>query len=80
MNGSKIDSPAHSEIAARAEQIYVESGRLEGRDLENWVQAENELKERLAANGSAPKGKASPAKKNGNGAPKREKQGVSVRG
>ena len=76
MNGSKMDSPSHSEIAARAEQIYVESGRVAGRDLENWIQAENELKQSLAGKAKG----ASPAKKNSNGAQRREKQGVSARG
>jgi hypothetical protein len=64
MNGSHMESPSHSEIAARAEQIYVESGRVAGRDLENWVQAENELKQRSAANGAASKGKATTKGKN----------------
>jgi hypothetical protein len=53
MSASKFDSPSHAEIAARAEQIYRESGSVEGRDLENWVQAENELKERPQSNGVA---------------------------
>jgi hypothetical protein len=52
MSASKFDSPSHAEIAARAEQIYRESGSVEGRDLENWVQAENELK-RPQSNGVA---------------------------
>ena len=53
MSASKFDSPSHGEIAARAERIYRESGCVEGRDLENWVQAENELKERPQSNGVA---------------------------
>lgn len=62
MSASKFDSPSHADIAARAEQIYRESGCIAGRDLENWVQAENELKQRLESNGSAadPKGTAKP--------------------
>jgi hypothetical protein len=51
MSASKFDSPSHADIAARAEQIYRESGCVEGRDLENWVQAENELKQRSESNG-----------------------------
>ena len=52
MSASKIDSPSHGEIAARAEQIYRESGCIAGRDLENWVRAENELKQRMAGYGA----------------------------
>lgn len=58
MSASKIESPSHSEISARAEEIYRESGCIPGRDLENWVRAENELKQRLQSNGSTPKAKA----------------------
>src|SRR2546423_12331835 len=57
MSASQIDSPSHSEIAARAEKIYRESGCIPGRDLENWVRAENELKQRLENNGAAAKTK-----------------------
>ena len=66
MSASKIGTPSHAEIAARAEQIYVESGRVAGRDLENWVQAENELKRRVETNGAVAAGK--PAVKGKNGA------------
>ena len=31
-------------IRDRAIEIYIESGCIPGRDLENWVQAEKELK------------------------------------
>jgi hypothetical protein len=34
----------HNEIAARAQQIYVQSGCIPGRDLENWLLAESQLK------------------------------------
>ncbi len=30
-------------IRRRAEELYVQSGRLAGRDLENWAQAEQEV-------------------------------------
>ena len=65
MSASNIGTPSHAEIAARAEQIYVESGRVAGRDLENWVQAEKELKRRGEKNGAAAEGKAAPKGKNG---------------
>jgi len=33
----------HEAIRRRAEAIYVRSGRIPGRDLENWAQAEREI-------------------------------------
>ena len=75
MNALKINSPSHSEISARAEEIYRESGCIPGRDLENWVQAENELKQRSQSNGSATKAKAAVNGKSSGRAP-REKQRV----
>ena len=40
--------PAPEQIAAQAYQLYVDSGRLEGRDVENWLRAEQLLMERSA--------------------------------
>ena len=37
------EQPTHEEIAARAREIYVESGCLPGHDIDNWLQAEYEL-------------------------------------
>lgn len=31
-------------IRHRAEEIYIQSGRIAGRDLENWAQAEREVR------------------------------------
>ena len=39
-NGLK---PSHDEIARRAREIYERSGRIPGRDLENWLEAESQL-------------------------------------
>lgn len=33
----------HERIRHRAEEIYVQSGRVPGRDIENWSQAEREI-------------------------------------
>jgi len=33
----------HELIRRRAEEIYYQSGRIPGRDIENWTQAENEI-------------------------------------
>ena len=35
--------PTHAEIAARAYELYVQRGRLEGYDKDDWLQAEYEL-------------------------------------
>jgi hypothetical protein len=75
MSASKIDSPSHLEISARAEEIYRESGCIPGRDLENWVRAENELKQRSQTTGATPKAKAATNGK-ANGRTPREKQRV----
>ena len=39
-------TPTHDEIAAHAYQIYLREGCVEGRDMEHWLQAENELRAR----------------------------------
>ena len=40
--------PTQEQIAQRAYAIFEQNGRVPGRDLENWLQAEKELK---ASNG-----------------------------
>ena len=37
--------PAIEEIRARAYEVYVQRGRVDGFDLEDWLQAEEELKQ-----------------------------------
>jgi Protein of unknown function (DUF2934) len=37
--------PAVEEIQVRAYEIYVQRGRIDGFDLEHWLQAEEELKQ-----------------------------------
>jgi hypothetical protein len=39
----------HQRIRSRAEEIYYRSGCVPGRDLENWAQAEKEIREEVAA-------------------------------
>ena len=54
----------HQEIASAAYAIFEQSGRIAGRDTENWLQAEAQLlKERkVAAQSDAPpRGAAKPA-------------------
>lgn len=53
----------HEEIAKLAYELYEKSGRLEGRDLENWCEAERIVLARLAGKEKTGKGKAeTPAK------------------
>ena len=37
--------PAFEEIRVRAYETYIQRGRIDGFDLEDWLQAEKELKE-----------------------------------
>lgn len=37
-------TPTHDQISARAYQIWVEKGRPCGKDHENWVEAEAQLR------------------------------------
>jgi len=42
-NSSPIDPDRHESIRRRAEEIYTRDGRIPGRDVENWMQAETEV-------------------------------------
>lgn len=42
MNASDT-SLNRQQIAARSYEIYIQSGRIEGREMENWLQAEDEM-------------------------------------
>ena len=41
----------HEAIRRRAEEIYIQSGRIPGRDAQNWSQAEREIWEEAAKQG-----------------------------
>ena len=46
-NGSRSPDPTldlQEAIRRRAEEIYIQSGRIPGRDVENWTQAELEVR------------------------------------
>jgi hypothetical protein len=43
VNTSAVDSPCLEEIRIRAYEIYIERGRQPGHDLNDWLQAEQEL-------------------------------------
>jgi len=38
-----VTLPTHAEISARAYELYVERGRLDGYELDDWLQSEYEL-------------------------------------
>lgn len=38
------DQPTHEQIAQRAYEIFVERGSPGGRDLDHWLEAEDELR------------------------------------
>lgn len=40
---SRVPAELQEAIRRRAEEIYVKSGKIPGRDLENWAQAEREI-------------------------------------
>jgi len=42
--GTSPDIDRHELIRRRAEDIYIRSGRIPGRDIENWTQAEEEIR------------------------------------
>jgi hypothetical protein len=44
-DASAWSQPTHEQIAKLACQLYLESGCLEGRDAENWLRAEQILRE-----------------------------------
>jgi hypothetical protein len=56
INDSQIPDPGsdwQEAIRRRAEEIYVQSGRIPGRDTENWAQAEREIRGAARQNGRA---------------------------
>jgi hypothetical protein len=54
-NVSQGSKPTREQIASLACQLYLESGCQEGRDAENWLRAEQMLRE-LAASGRPQEG------------------------
>jgi len=45
--GPRATSPSLEEIRLRAYEIYIERGRIGGRELEDWLQAEKQLTENI---------------------------------
>jgi hypothetical protein len=44
VNPSRPIEPTHSEIAALAYQLYEAGGRIDGRDVDDWLEAERRLR------------------------------------
>lgn len=47
-NGASPLADFHEAVRRRAEEIYIRSGKIPGRDLENWTQAEEEVRSEAA--------------------------------
>lgn len=45
--------PSEQQIAKRAHELYLERGAEEGHDLDDWLQAERELKAQKSAAATA---------------------------
>src|SRR5947209_13552577 len=45
--------PSHDEIAKRAFEIYLSRGEWPGRDVEDWLEAERQLRNRLCSQADA---------------------------
>jgi Protein of unknown function (DUF2934) len=48
-NGDSSDDPTYDEIATAAYQRYLQRGGADGRDFDDWLEAERELKARRQA-------------------------------
>jgi hypothetical protein len=46
---ARSTGPTHSEIAARAYELFCERGGSHGHDLDDWLQAERELQQDASA-------------------------------
>jgi Protein of unknown function (DUF2934) len=64
-NSSTQSHPTHEEIASLACQLYIQSGRQEGRDAENWLQAEQILRKQLAGQAASPRPQSGRKQENG---------------
>jgi Protein of unknown function (DUF2934) len=46
MRPERSDAPSPDEIRQRAYELHLEGGCVHGRDLDDWLQAEQDLKEK----------------------------------
>jgi hypothetical protein len=47
-SGGDLPADLHEAIRQRAEEIYARNGKVPGRDIENWIQAEREIRREAA--------------------------------
>jgi len=62
----KFNRPTEEQIRSRAREIFLQHGSRPGHDMDNWLQAENELMQlpvRKVAELESPKAKQSKATK-----------------
>jgi hypothetical protein len=59
-NGSFASPFSSDEVAQRAYQIFEREGRMDGRDMEHWLQAERELRSERERTGSSPNAQNAP--------------------
>ena len=52
MGNTRSNEPNRTDIEQRAYQLYLQRDKAEGGALEDWIQAEKELKEDLGRNKS----------------------------
>ena len=50
MSDIRSSEPTRPDIERRAYQLYLRRGKTDGRAVEDWIQAEEEVKEDLAQN------------------------------
>ena len=55
-NSAQVTRPytTHEDVQRRAYEIYLSQGRTDGRDLDNWLQAEREMSQANGGTTSAP--------------------------
>jgi hypothetical protein len=65
MSQTKVELFPKEQIERRAYELYLESGCVDGRDVENWLTAEEELREEYENRESPVKKSATVAAQNG---------------
>ena len=49
-----VHAPTHEQIEARAYELYVERGSVDGDEVSHWLEAEAELTQQAAQSADAP--------------------------
>ncbi len=49
LSGKSVAAPSFEDVSRRAFEIWERNGRMPGQDLENWLQAEAELRSGTSA-------------------------------